>query len=191
MALKRGIEKAIEAAVEEIKKLAKPISGAAIAQVGTISANNDDTIGKIIAEAMEKVGKDGVITVEEAKTMETTLDVVEGMQFDRGYLSPYFVTDPERMECVVEDPYILIHEKKISNMKDLLPLLEQIARSGKPLLIIAEEVDGEALATLVVNKLRGTLNACAVKAPGFGDRDRKSTRLNSSHIQKSRMPSSA
>ena len=170
MALKRGIEKAIEAAVEEIKKLAKPISGAAIAQVGTISANNDDTIGKIIAEAMEKVGKDGVITVEEAKTMETTLDVVEGMQFDRGYLSPYFVTDPERMECVLEDPFILIHEKKISNMKDLLPLLEQIARSGRPLLIVAEEVEGEALATLVVNKLRGTLNAAAVKAPGFGDR---------------------
>ncbi|HZS50217.1 MAG TPA: chaperonin GroEL [Bryobacterales bacterium] len=170
MALKRGIERAIETAIEEIKRLAKPVSGDAIAQVGTISANNDSTIGKIIAEAMEKVGKDGVITVEESKTMETVLDVVEGMQFDRGYLSPYFVTDAERMECVLENPYILIHEKKISNMKDLLPLLEQIARSGKPLLIVAEEVEGEALATLVVNKLRGTLNCCAVKAPGFGDR---------------------
>src|SRR5579884_4173064 len=170
MALKRGIEKAIETAIEEIKRLAKPVSGDAIAQVGTISANNDSTIGKIIAEAMQKVGKDGVITVEESKTMETVLDVVEGMQFERGYLSPYFVTDAERMECVLENPYILIHEKKISNMKDLLPLLEQIARSGKPLLIVAEEVEGEALATLVVNKLRGTLNCCAVKAPGFGDR---------------------
>src|SRR5881296_2401254 len=170
MALKRGIDKAIEAVVEEIKKLAKPVTGQGIAQVGTISANTDTTIGKIIAEAMEKVGKDGVITVEESKTMDTVLDLVEGMQFDRGYLSPYFVTDPERMECVLEDPFILIHEKKISNMKDLLPLLEQIARSGKPLLIIAEDVEGEALATLVVNKLRGTLNACAVKAPGFGDR---------------------
>ncbi len=170
MALKRGIEKAVEAAVEEIKRLAKPISGEAIAQVGTVSANNDETIGNIIAEAMEKVGKDGVITVEEGKTIETVLEVVEGMQFDRGYLSPYFVTDPERMECVVQDPYILIHEKKISAMKDLLPLLEQIARSGRPLLIIAEEVEGEALATLVVNKLRGTLSCAAVKAPGFGDR---------------------
>src|SRR5712692_6745223 len=170
MALKRGIDKAIEAAVEEIKKLAKPVTGPGIAQVGAISANTDPTIGKIIAEAMEKVGKDGVITVEESKTMETVLDLVEGMQFDRGYLSPYFVTDPERMECVLENPYILIHEKKISNMKDLLPLLEQIARSGKPLLIVAEEVEGEALATLVVNKLRGTLHAAAVKAPGFGDR---------------------
>jgi len=170
MALKRGIEKAIETAIEEVKRLSKPVSGEAIAQVGTISANNDSTIGNIIAEAMGKVGKDGVITVEESKTMETVLDVVEGMQFDRGYLSPYFVTDAERMECVVENPYILIHEKKISNMKDLLPLLEQIARSGKPLLIIAEEVEGEALATLVVNKLRGTLNCAAVKAPGFGDR---------------------
>jgi len=170
MALKRGIDKAIEAAVEEIKKLAKPVTGQGIAQVGTISANTDATIGKIIAEAMEKVGKDGVITVEESKTMETVLDLVEGMQFDRGYLSPYFVTDAQRMECVLEEPYILIHEKKISNMKDLLPLLEQIARSGKPLLIVAEEVEGEALATLVVNKLRGTLNAAAVKAPGFGDR---------------------
>jgi chaperonin GroEL len=170
MALKRGIERAVETAVSEIQRLSKPVSGEAIAQVGTISANNDSTIGRIIAEAMEKVGKDGVITVEEGKTMETVLDVVEGMQFDRGYLSPYFVTDQERMECVVENPYILIHEKKISNMKDLLPLLEQIARAGKPLLIIAEEVEGEALATLVVNKLRGTLNAAAVKAPGFGDR---------------------
>jgi len=170
MALKRGIEKAVEAVVEEIKKFSKPISGEAIAQVGTISANGDTTIGARIAEAMKKVGKDGVITVEESKTMETTTEMVEGMQFDRGYLSPYFITDPERMECVLEEPYILIHEKKISNMKDLLPLLEQIARSGRPLLVIAEEVDGEALATLVVNKLRGTLNACAVKAPGFGDR---------------------
>ncbi|HLK46887.1 MAG TPA: chaperonin GroEL [Bryobacteraceae bacterium] len=170
MALKRGIEKAVEVATEEVKKLSKPVSGDMIAQVGTISANSDKTIGTIIADAMKKVGKDGVITVEESKTMNTELDTVEGMQFDRGYLSPYFVTDPERMEVVLEDPYILIHEKKISNMKDLLPLLEQIARSGKPLLIIAEEVEGEALATLVVNKLRGTLNACAVKAPGFGDR---------------------
>jgi len=170
MALKRGIEKAVEVAIEEVKKLSKPVSGDMIAQVGTISANSDKTIGNIIADAMKKVGKDGVITVEESKTMNTELDTVEGMQFDRGYLSPYFVTDAERMEVVVEDPYILIHEKKISNMKDLLPLLEQIARSGKPLLIIAEEVEGEALATLVVNKLRGTLNACAVKAPGFGDR---------------------
>src|SRR5919201_1631272 len=170
MALKRGIEKAVETAIEEVKKLSKPVSGDMIAQVGTISANSDTTIGNIIAEAMKKVGKDGVITVEESKTMSTELDTVEGMQFDRGYLSPYFVTDAERMEVVLEDPYILIHEKKISNMKDLLPLLEQIARSGKPLIIIAEEVEGEALATLVVNKLRGTLNACAVKAPGFGDR---------------------
>ncbi len=170
MALKRGIDKAVEVAVEAVKKLSKPVSGDMIAQVGTISANSDSTIGNIIAEAMKKVGKDGVITVEESKTMVTELSTVDGMQFDRGYLSPYFVSDPERMECVLEDPYILIHEKKISNMKDLLPLLEQIARSGKPLLIIAEEVEGEALATLVVNKLRGTLNACAVKAPGFGDR---------------------
>ena len=170
MALKRGIDKAVEAAVEAVKKLSKPVSGDMIAQVGTISANSDPTIGNIIAEAMKKVGKDGVITVEESKTMVTELSTVDGMQFDRGYLSPYFVSDPERMESVLEDPYILIHEKKISNMKDLLPLLEQIARSGKPLLIIAEEVEGEALATLVVNKLRGTLNACAVKAPGFGDR---------------------
>jgi chaperonin GroEL len=170
MALKRGIEKAVETVVEEVKKFSKPVSGDAIAQVGTISANGDSTIGNIIAEAMKKVGKDGVITVEESKTMVTELQTVDGMQFDRGYLSPYFVTDPDRMEAVLEDPYILIHEKKISNMKDLLPLLEQIARSGKPLLIIAEEVEGEALATLVVNKLRGTLNAAAVKAPGFGDR---------------------
>jgi chaperonin GroEL len=170
MALKRGIEKAVETAIEEVKKLSKPVSGDMIAQVGTISANSDSTIGNIIAKAMKKVGKDGVITVEESKTMTTELDTVEGMQFDRGYLSPYFVTDAERMEVVLDEPYILIHEKKISNMKDLLPLLEQIARSGKPLLIIAEEVEGEALATLVVNKLRGTLTACAVKAPGFGDR---------------------
>ena len=170
MALKRGIEKAVEAVVEDVKKLSKPVSGEMIAQVGTISANGDTTIGNIIAEAMKKVGKDGVITVEESRTMITELQTVDGMQFDRGYLSPYFITDPDRMECVVEDPYILIHEKKISNMKDLLPLLEQIARTGKPLLVIAEEVEGEALATLVVNKLRGTLNACAVKAPGFGDR---------------------
>ncbi|HLH44431.1 MAG TPA: chaperonin GroEL [Bryobacteraceae bacterium] len=170
MALKRGIEKAVDAVVDEVKKFSKPVSGDMIAQVGTISANGDATIGNTIAEAMKKVGKDGVITVEEAKTMTTELSTVEGMQFDRGYLSPYFITDPDRMECVLEDPYILIHEKKISNMKDLLPLLEQIARAGKPLLVIAEEVEGEALATLVVNKLRGTLNACAVKAPGFGDR---------------------
>src|ERR1700735_992767 len=170
MALKRGIEKAVEMAPAEVKKLSKPVSGDMIAQVGTISANSDVTIGNIIADAMKKVGKDGVITVEESRTMVTELDTVDGMQFDRGYLSPYFVTDAERMEAVLEDPYILIHEKKISNMKDLLPVLEQIARSGRPLLIIAEEVEGEALATLVVNKLRGTLNACAVKAPGFGDR---------------------
>ena len=170
MALKRGIEKAVEAAAAEIKKMSKPVAGDAIAQVATISANNDKTIGNIIAEAMKKVGKDGVITVEESRTMDTTLDVVEGMQFDRGYLSPYFITDPERMECKLEDVYILIHEKKISSMKDLLPLLEQIARNAKPLVIIAEDVEGEALATLVVNKLRGTLQCAAVKAPGFGDR---------------------
>src|ERR1700689_4247082 len=170
MALKRGIEKAVETVVEGVKKSSRPVSGDAIAQVGTISANGDATIGNIIAEAMKKVGKDGVITVEESKTMVTELQTVDGMQFDRGYLSPYFVSDPDRMEAVLEDPYILIHEKKISNMKDLLPLLEQIARSGKPLLIIKEKVEGGALATLVVNKLRGTLNACAVKAPGFGDR---------------------
>jgi len=170
MALKRGIERAVEVAVEEVKKLHKDVKGEMITQVGTISANNDKQIGGIIAEAMKKVGKDGVITVEESKTMETQLEVVEGMQFDRGYLSPYFVTDPERMECVLEDARILIHEKKISSMKDLLPLLENIAKVGKPLLVIAEEVEGEALATLVVNKLRGTLQCCAVKAPGFGDR---------------------
>jgi len=170
MALKRGIDKAVEVAVEEVKKLSKPVSGDMIAQVGMISANGDAAIGSIIADAMKKVGKDGVITVEESRTMETTLEVVEGMQFDRGYLSPYFVTDPERMECVLEDVRILIHEKKISSMKDLLPLLEQIAKLGKPLLIIAEDVEGEALATLVVNKLRGTLQCAAVKAPGFGDR---------------------
>ena len=170
MALKRGIDKAVEKAVEEIKRLSKPVKGDSIAQVGTISANGDLTIGQLIAEAMSKVGKDGVITVEESRTLETSLEVVEGMQFDRGYLSPYFVTDPERMECVLEDALILIHEKKISSMKDLLPLLEQVARQGKPLLIIAEDVEGEALATLVVNKLRGTLQVCAVKAPGFGDR---------------------
>src|ERR1700745_3792353 len=181
MALKRGIEKAVTViggkldkegnrVNGDLDKLSKPVSGGMIAQVGTISANNDETIGKIIAEAMKKVGKDGVITVEESKTLETQLDVVEGMQFDRGYLSPYFVTDPERMEAVLENAYILIHEKKVSSMKDLLPLLEQIAKSGKPLLIIAEDVEGEALATLVVNKLRGTLQVAAVKAPGFGDR---------------------
>jgi chaperonin GroEL len=170
MAIKRGIDKAVEVAVEEIKKLSKPVSGDMVAQVGRISANSDSTVGDVIAEAMQKVGKDGVITVEESKTMTTELQTVDGMQFDRGYLSPYFVTDPERMECVLEDPYILIHEKKINNMKDVLPILEQIARVGKPLLLISEEVEGEALATLVVNKLRGTLNVCAVKAPGFGDR---------------------
>ena len=170
MAIKRGIEKAVEVAVEEVKKLSKPVSGDMIAQVGMISANSDSTIGNIIADAMKKVGKDGVITVEESKTMTTDLETVDGMQFDRGYLSPYFVSDAERMECVLEDPYILIHEKKISNMKDLLPLLEQIARAGKPLLVVSEEVEGEALATLVVNKLRGILNVAAVKAPGYGDR---------------------
>jgi chaperonin GroEL len=170
MALKRGIEKAVAEVVAEVSKMAKPVTGDAIAQVGTVSANGDQTIGNIIAEAMNKVGKDGVITVEESKTMETALEVVEGMQFDRGYLSPYFVTDPERMEAVLENPLILINEKKISSMKDLLPLLEQVAKLGKPMLIIAEDVEGEALATLVVNKLRGTLNIAAVKAPGFGDR---------------------
>jgi chaperonin GroEL len=171
MDLKRGVDKAVDSIATELKKMSKPTKDPKeIAQVGTISANNDDTIGNIISEAMLKVGKEGVITVEEAKGMETTLEIVEGMQFDRGYLSPYFVTDPERMEVILEEPYILIHEKKISNMKDLLPLLEQIARSGKPLLIVAEEVEGEALATLVVNKLRGTLHCSAVKAPGFGDR---------------------
>jgi chaperonin GroEL len=171
MALKRGIEKAVAIVVAEVGKLSTKVeNNAKIAQVGTISANGDTEIGSTIAEAMQKVGKDGVITVEESKTMHTELELVEGMQFDRGYLSPYFVTDPDRMEAVLEDPYILIHEKKISNMKDLLPVLEQIARSGHPLVIIAEEVEGEALATLVVNKLRGTLNVAAVKAPGFGDR---------------------
>ncbi len=170
MGIKHGIERAVEAMTESLRALAKPVSGSAIAEVGTISANNDATIGTIIAEAMEKVGKDGVITVEEAKTMETSLDVVEGMQFDRGYLSAYFVTDSERMEVVLEDAMILIHEKKIANMKDLLPTLERVAQSGQPLVIIAEDVEGEALATLVVNKLRGTLRVAAVKAPGFGDR---------------------
>lgn len=169
--IKRGIDKAVEVVVEELKKMSKPVADKKeIAQVGTISANNDPSIGELIAEAMDKVGKDGVITVEEAKGMATTLDVVEGMQFDRGYISPYFITDPERMECRLDDAFILIHDKKISSMKDLLPILEQIAKMGKPLLIIAEEVEGEALATLVVNKLRGTLQVCAVKAPGFGDR---------------------
>ena len=171
MALKRGIDKAVEKAVEEIQRLSKRVKdNEAIAQVGTISANGDATIGKLIAEAMDKVGQDGVITVEESRTLETSLEVVEGMQFDRGYLSPYFVTDPERMEATLEDCFILIHEKKIASMKDLLPLLEQVARQGKPLLIIGEDVEGEALATLVVNRLRGTLQVCAVKAPGFGDR---------------------
>src|SRR6266571_1458015 len=181
MALKRGIEKAVELVCGkinkegerdkgELDKFSKPVSGEMIAQVGTISANNDETIGRIIAEAMKKVGKDGVITVEESRTMETSLEVVEGMQFDRGYLSPYFVTDPERMEATLDDALILINEKKISTMKDLLPILEQVAKAGRPLLIIAEDVDGEALATLVVNKLRGTIQVCAVKAPGFGDR---------------------
>jgi chaperonin GroEL len=171
MAVKRGVDQAVTAVVEELRKISKPTKEKKeIAQVGTVSANNDSTIGEIISEAMEKVGKEGVITVEEAKSMETTLDIVEGMQFDRGYLSPYFVTDQEKMEAELEEPYILLHEKKISNMKDLVPLLEQVARSGRPLLIIAEDVEGEALATLVVNKLRGTLKCVAVKAPGFGDR---------------------
>jgi chaperonin GroEL len=171
MDLKRGIDKAVEAVVEELKKISKPVvDKKEIAQVGTISANNDSSIGELIAEAMDKVGKDGVITVEEAKGMATTLDIVEGMQFDRGYISPYFITDPERLECILEDAFVLIHDKKISSMKDLLSILEQIARMGKPLLIIAEDVEGEALATLVVNKLRGVLQVCAVKAPGFGER---------------------
>jgi chaperonin GroEL len=170
MGIKRGIEKAVEKTVAELKSLSQPVSGNMVAQVGTISANDDATIGRIIAEAMDKVGKDGVITVEEARTMETSLDVVEGMQFDRGYLSPYFVTDPERMECVLEEPLILIHEKKISNLKDLLPVLERVAQLGKPLLVVAEDLEGEALATLVVNKLRGTLKVAGVKAPGYGDR---------------------
>jgi chaperonin GroEL len=171
MDLKRGIDKAVEAVVEELKKISKPVvDKKEIAQVGTISSNNDSSIGELIAEAMDKVGKDGVITVEEAKGMATTLDIVEGMQFDRGYISPYFITDPERLECILEDAFVLIHDKKISSMKDLLSILEQIARMGKPLLIIAEDVEGEALATLVVNKLRGVLQVCAVKAPGFGER---------------------
>jgi chaperonin GroEL len=170
MAIKRGVFTAVEAIVASLTQQSKPVSGQMIAQVGTISANHDETIGRIIAEAMDKVGKDGVITVEEAKTIETSLEVVEGMQFDRGYLSPYFVTDPERMEVVLENPFILIHEKKISAMKDLLPLLEQVAQSGRPLLILADDLEGEALATLVVNKLRGTLKVAAVKAPGYGDR---------------------
>jgi len=170
MLVKRGIDKATNAVVEELKKLSQEVTGDKIAHVGAISANNDESIGKIIAEAMDKVGKDGVITVEEAKGLETTLEVVEGMQFDRGYLSPYFITDAERMECVLEEPLILLHEKKISNLRELLPLLENVAKMGKPLLVIAEDVEGEALATLVVNKIRGTLNCAAVKAPGFGDR---------------------
>ena len=170
MEIRRGIERAVEVVTAELKKMSKPVSGSMVAQVGTISANNDETIGTIIANAMDKVGKDGVITVEEAKTMETSLEVVEGMQFDRGYLSPYFVTDPDRMEVVLENPRILIHEKKISSLKDLLPLLELVAKSGEPLLVVAEDLEGEALATLVVNKLRGTLKVAAVKAPGFGDR---------------------
>src|SRR5512137_2553069 len=171
MEIKRGIDKAVEAAVESLKKLSKPVKNhKEIAQVGTISANSDETIGNILAEAMEKVGKEGVITVEEAKAMETTLETVEGMQYDRGYVSPYFVTDPERMEAVMENALILIHDKKISNMRDLLPVLEPVAKQGRPLLIIAEDIEGEALATLVVNRLRGTLNVAAVKAPGFGDR---------------------
>ncbi|HZI21302.1 MAG TPA: chaperonin GroEL, partial [Gemmatimonadales bacterium] len=172
MSLKRGIDRAVEVVVEELKTISVPTSGNKkdIAQVGAISANNDQEIGKLIADAMEKVGKDGVITVEEAKGLETTLETVDGMQFDRGYLSPYFITDPEKMEAVLEDAYILIHDKKISSMKDLLPILEKVAQAGRPLLLIAEDVEGEALATLVVNKLRGTLKVCAVKAPGFGDR---------------------
>jgi chaperonin GroEL len=170
MGIKRGIEKAVERTVAELKAISQPVKGGMIAQVGTISANSDQTIGRIIAEAMDRVGKDGVITVEEAKTMETSLEVVEGMQFDRGYLSPYFVTDPERMECVLEDALVLIHEKKISNLKDMLPVLERVAQAGKPLMVIAEDLEGEALATLVVNKLRGTLRVAGVKAPGYGDR---------------------
>jgi chaperonin GroEL len=177
MALKRGIDKAVETVVEDLKKISVPTAGRKeIAQVGAISANNDPEIGKLIAEAMEKVGKDGVITVEEAKGLETTLETVDGMQFDRGYLSPYFVTDPEKMEAVLEDAYILVHDKKVSSMKDLLPVLEKVAQAGRPLLIIAEDAEGEALATLVVNKLRGTLKVCAVKAPGFGDRRKEMLR---------------
>ena len=177
MSLKRGIDKAVEAVVEELKKMSVPTAGRKeIAQVGTISANNDSEIGKIIADAMEKVGKDGVITVEEAKGLETTYETVDGMQFDRGYLSPYFITDPEKMEAVLEDAYILIHDKKISSMKDLLPVLEKVAQAGRPLLLVAEDIEGEALATLVVNKLRGTLKVCGVKAPGFGDRRKEMLR---------------
>src|SRR5512140_290942 len=168
--IKKGVDKAVETVVDELKKLSREVSGEMIAQVGAISANNDESIGKIIAEAMDKVGKDGVITVEEAKGLETVLDIVEGMQFDRGYLSPYFITDPDRMECVLENPLILLHEKKISNLRELLPLLENVAKMGRPLLVVAEEVEGEALATLVVNKLKGTFLCSAVKAPGFGDR---------------------
>jgi chaperonin GroEL len=170
MAIRRGIEKAVAAITVELKRMAKPVTGSMIAQVGTISANHDETIGRIIAEAMDKVGKDGVITVEEGRTLDTTLEVVEGMQFDRGYLSPYFVTDPERMEVVLDSPFILVHERKISGMKDLLPVLELVARAGRPLLIIAEDIQGDALATIVINKLRGTLQVAAVKAPGYGDR---------------------
>ncbi|HZI27720.1 MAG TPA: chaperonin GroEL, partial [Gemmatimonadaceae bacterium] len=170
MAIKRGIDQSVNAITKELERMSKPVTGPMIAQVGTISANHDETIGRIIADAMEKVGKDGVITVEEARSMDTSLDLVEGMQFDRGYLSAYFVTDPERMEAVLENPVILIHEKRISSMKDLLPVLELVARAGRPLLIIAEDIEGEALATLVVNKLRGTIQVAAVKAPGFGDR---------------------
>ncbi|MFI5281297.1 MAG: chaperonin GroEL, partial [Gemmatimonadales bacterium] len=177
MALKRGIEKAVELVIEELKRMSVPTKGKKeIAQVGSISANNDQEIGNLIAEAMEKVGKDGVITVEEAKGLETELETVDGMQFDRGYLSPYFVTDPDKMEAVLEDALILIHDKKISAMKDLLPVLEKVAQAGKPLLIVAEDVEGEALATLVVNKLRGTLKVCGVKAPGFGDRRKEMLR---------------
>ena len=170
MLIKKGIDKAVEEVIKELKKLSREVSGEMIAQVGAISANNDESIGKIIADAMEKVGKDGVITVEEARSMDTTLDIVEGMQFDRGYLSPYFITDPDRMECVLENPLILLHEKKISNLREMLPLLENVARMGKPLVVVAEEVEGEALATMVVNKLKGTFLCAAVKAPGFGDR---------------------
>ncbi|MCK4431744.1 MAG: chaperonin GroEL, partial [Candidatus Aminicenantes bacterium] len=168
--IKKGVDRAVEEVVNELKKISRDVSGEMVSQVGTISANNDESIGRIIAEAMDKVGKDGVITVEEAKGLETTLDIVEGMQFDRGYLSPYFITDPDRMECVLENPVILLHEKKISNLRELLPLLENVAKMGKPLVIVAEEVEGEALATLVVNKLKGTFSCVAVKAPGFGDR---------------------
>jgi chaperonin GroEL len=170
MLIKKGIDKAVDEVIKELKKLSREVSGEMIAQVGAISANNDESIGKIIAEAMEKVGKDGVITVEEARSMDTVLDIVEGMQFDRGYLSPYFITDPDRMECVLENPLILLHEKKISNLREMLPLLENVARMGKPLVVVAEEVEGEALATMVVNKLKGTFLCAAVKAPGFGDR---------------------